>query len=321
MATGSSAEAAESGYAASMSNDFTVLDPAPYTDFLRRALDEDHATRDVTSHTLIPNDGRRVRAELLCKEDGVLAGLTLVEPCFQILDKDAHVDLKAYDGDRVGAKSTVAWVEAEARALLAGERTALNIVRHLSGVATLTATFCEHTMATGTKIHDTRKTTPGWRTLEKYAVRCGGGHNHRLNLEVGAMVKENHLVGAYGSTGPDAIARAVKALREELDDNTSLCVEVENQRELEAVLEAAKPLNSALVIMLDDFELGDIRRAVKTVRALPAPRPQLEVTGGVNLKHVEALAATGINRISIGALTHSAPSLDLSLKIRSVNAR
>ena len=301
-----------------MSNHVTELDPTPYIELLKRALDEDCATRDITSHTLVPHDGRRVRAELLCKEDGVLAGLSLVEPCFKLLDESATVELKANDGDRVGAKSTVAWVETEARALLAGERTALNGLRHLSGVATLTARFCEHTLGTGTKIFDTRKTTPGWRTLEKYAVRCGGGHNHRMNLHVGAMVKENHLVAAYGATGPDAIGRAVKTLRAELDDNTSLCVEVENQGEFEAVLEAARPLSDSLVIMLDDFDLGDIRRAVKYVRALPAPRPQLEVTGGVNLKHIEALASTGVHRISIGALTHSAPALDLSLKIRSV---
>jgi nicotinate-nucleotide pyrophosphorylase (carboxylating) len=241
----------------------------------------------------------------------VLAGLPLAGPVFRSLDPDADVTCHLEDGERVAAGSRVLTVRGLARAVLSGERTALNLLCHLSGVATLTAAFVEAAMATGVRILDTRKTLPGWRALEKYAVCCGGGENHRMDLADAAMVKENHLYAAFGRTGPDAIREAVTRCKAALPEGLPLYVEVENHEELEAAASAG-----ASVLMLDGFDLGDIRRAVKTVRGLPPPRPELEVTGGVTLENVAAFAAAGAQRISIGALTHSAPALDLHLRVR-----
>jgi nicotinate-nucleotide pyrophosphorylase (carboxylating) len=166
-------------------------------------------------------------------------------------------------------------------------------------------------MATGVGIYDTRKTTPGWRLLEKHAVRCGGGRNHRQGLNDALMVKENHLYAAFGRTGPAALVEAIRRCRAAAP-GAPLYVEVEDLDELRAV--AAERVD---VVMLDGFELGDVRQAVKHVRGLPPPRPQLEVTGGVTLESVPGWAASGVQRISVGALTHSAPALDLSLRVRS----
>ena len=167
----------------------------------------------------------------------------------------------------------------------------------------------------GAGLYDTRKTTPGWRALEKYAVRCGGGHNHRMHLADAAMVKENHLVAAYGSRGPESLGRAVRTLLDELPAHLALYIEVEDAAELDAALEAAGADAGRLVIMLDDFEIEGIRAAVNRVRGMEPPRPKLEVTGAVTLKSLEGLAATGVARLSSGALTHSAKALDISLKL------
>lgn len=290
------------------------LDTAPFEAFLRRALLEDQVADDITTHALVPAD-RQVQAVLTVKAPGVICGLPFVAGLLQLLDPQVEVQLLAEDGDTVGAGTGVANVAGSARALLGGERTLLNILQHLSGVATLTAAFVETTLATGVRIFDTRKTTPGWRTLEKYAVRCGGGQNHRMDLADAAMIKENHLRAAYGHTGPKAVAQGVAALRDALDDDVVIYVEAENQAELEAAMEAAGEYADRLVVMLDDFEFDDIRRAVLWLRQQPRPHPTLEVTGGVTLERVEGLAATGVSRLSTGSITHSAPALDMSLKI------
>ena len=286
------------------------LDPAEYQTLIDMAVEEDHAREDITAAALVPDDVVIV-ADVVAKQNGVVSGLPLVPHIFQRLDPRCEIETEYEDGDRIGSKSRLLTVRGPARAVLGGERIALNFLGHLSGIASLTAAYVEHTMATGVQVHDTRKTTPGWRALEKYAVRCGGGHNHRLHLEDAAMIKENHLKAAYGHTGPEAIGRAVRACLENLPEGKRLYVEVETQEEVVAAAEAG-----ATVLMLDDFELGDLRRAVKYIRGLPVPRPLIEITGGVRLETVEALASTGAQRISSGSLTHSARDFDYSMQVR-----
>ena len=299
-----------------VSND---LSPPDASALIAAALAEDRVRDDATTGALLDEVAaeRRVRAEMLAKADGVIAGLPYVAPVFRALDAQAHIEAMCEDGDVVGAGTTLLRVETTASALLRGERTALNLVQRLSGIATAAHAYAAETMATGAQVYDTRKTTPGLRALEKYAVRCGGGHNHRMDLSDAAMIKENHLVAAYGATGVDAIAQAVKTCFRQLSDGTPLYVEVESQAELEAAVAAAGTRAGDMVVMLDDFDLGDLRRAVRWLRNQGAPRPQVEATGGVTLARVEALAAAGAQRLSVGALTHSAPALDISLKIRS----
>lgn len=298
-----------------MSPSIPVLDPAPHIDLLRRALQEDQAICDVTSEVLVPTEARAL-AEIRFKQPGLVCGLPLLEPLFRLLDADAQVSCLCEDGARVAAGTVVAHVRARARAILAGERTALNLLQRLSGVATQTAEFVEAAMASGVDVLDTRKTTPGLRMLEKYAVRCGGGRNHRQHLGDAAMIKENHLQAAYGATGPEAVGHAVRALHERLAPDTPLYVEVETLEELDAALATGRSRGRNLIVMLDDFDLKGIRQAVDRLRALPPPRPLLEVTGGVTLETMGALAATGVHRISSGRITHGARALDLSLKIR-----
>lgn len=280
---------------------------------LRTALAEDHADEDVTTAALV-DPVRTAVAEMIVKAPGVICGLPLVAPLFHLLDETVSVELLAEDGDTIGAGTVVARLRGPAGVLLRGERTILNVVQRLSGVATQTADYVEATLG-GAGLYDTRKTTPGWRALEKYAVRCGGGRNHRMHLADAAMVKENHLVAAYGERGPDAIARAVRTLLDDLAAHLALYVEVEDTTELEAALTAAGADVDRLVIMLDDFEIEDIRAAVQRVRRMEPPRPKLEITGGVTLESLEGLAATGVARLSSGALTHSARALDISLKL------
>ena len=288
-----------------------ALDPAPYLPFLANALAEDLGKGDATTRALVP-EGATTVADLLAKQDGVLAGVALLEPTIRILDPDATVEAVAKDGDRVKPGQRLATVRGRSRAVLGSERTALNVLRKLSGVATLTARFVAAVGDLPVEILDTRKTTPGWRDLEKYAVRCGGGHNHRLRLDDGAMVKENHLMAAFGRTGPTALAEAVRRLRAALPAGFPLCIEVEDAAELEAVADEGLE-----VILLDNFDVGGLRRAVAYVRSRPGPHPKLEATGGVTLESVRGIAETGVDRISIGALTHSAPALDLSIRHRA----
>jgi nicotinate-nucleotide pyrophosphorylase (carboxylating) len=286
-----------------------TLDVEPHLPLLRAALAEDGGGRDLTVEAVVPAEVRAT-ADVVAKAPGVAAGLALAEPCFRMLDPGARVTLHAADGDDVAEGEVLLTVEGRARALLSAERTVLNLLRHLCGVATLTHTYVEALMATGARLYDTRKTTPGWRVLEKHAVRCGGALNHRLGLDDALMVKENHLRAAFGTTGPQSLVEAIRRCRTAAP-GTPLYVEVETLEELVAVA-AERPD----VVMLDGFDLGQVRQAVKHVRALPPPRPLLEATGGLSLETVAAYAAAGVQRISVGALTHSAPALDLSMRVR-----
>jgi nicotinate-nucleotide pyrophosphorylase (carboxylating) len=286
-----------------------TLDPTPYLSLLATALAEDLGRGDPTSLAIVPASATTV-ADLVAVGAGVACGIPLVEPLVRIHDPDATVETLVPDGTAVGERTPVAVVRGRSRAVLGAERTALNFVRRLSGIATLTARFVAAVHGLPVAILDTRKTTPGWRELEKYAVRCGGGVNHRLRLDDAAMIKENHLIAAFGRTGPAAIAEGVRRARRELPAGMRLHVEVETYDELEAVVDEGVD-----VVMLDGWSIEDLRRAVALVKGR-AKRPLLEATGGVSLETVRRIAETGVDRISVGALTHSAPALDLSMRHR-----
>ena len=263
------------------------------------ALAEDVGSGDVTTEALF-EPGQTCLAHLLLKEPGVVCGLPTVEAVFRALDADVEVEPLAADGDRLlEAPAVLARIEGEARAVLSGERTALNLLGRLSGVATLTRRYADAVEGTGAVLLDTRKTTPGLRALEKYAVRCGGGTNHRLGLFDGILVKDNHLrlSGGIGST--------VTRLRESAP---ALPVEVE--------VDTLKQLREALAagadrILLDNMTPAGLREAV----LLTNGNATLEASGGVTLDNIRAVAESGVDVISVGALTHSARSLDVSLEV------
>ncbi len=287
-----------------------ALDVEEHLPFLARALEEDRAENDLTARAIVPEDAR-AEADVVARETLVVAGLPLAAAAFRILDSDAAVDLHVADGEEVSAGTRVLTVKGLARAILSAERTVLNLLGRLCGVATTTHAFVEAAMGTGGRIYDTRKTTPGWRALEKYAVRCGGGHNHRRDLADAAMIKENHLYAAFGKTGPESIREAIRRCRASLPAGTTIYCEVETMDELDAAI-----ATKADVVMVDGFDVGDVRRAVQRLRQVPPPRPSLEATGGIRLETVEAVAAAGVTRLSTGAITRHAPIADLSLRLR-----
>jgi nicotinate-nucleotide pyrophosphorylase (carboxylating) len=243
----------------------------------------------------------RTAAVLVAKKPGVLCGMPAFAAAFTFLDPECVVELVREDGASVSAGETVARLSGPSRAILAAERTALNFATRLSGVATLTRRFVDAVAGTGCQVLDTRKTTPGWRALEKHAVRCGGGTNHRMGLYDAAMLKDTHLAAAGSLSG------AVAQVRERWGEAVPLVVECTTL----AMVEQALACNVGHV-MLDNMDLETIRRAVK----LAGGRARLEASGGITLENAAALAETGVNFISVGALTHSAPALDLSLQVR-----
>jgi nicotinate-nucleotide pyrophosphorylase (carboxylating) len=273
------------------------LAPQEYRDLVRRALEEDAAAADVTSGAVI-EAGQRARGVVMAKSALVVAGLDVAAEAFRQLDPAVVIEVLWADGSHVEANEPIAFVTGNARALLAAERTALNFLQRLSGVATLTATFVSAAAGRIT-ILDTRKTTPGLRVLEKYAVRCGGGTNHRQRLDDGILIKDNHKRLAGGVR--QAVERALRA-----SPHPPVEVEVETLSELDEALAAGAPR-----ILLDNFSTYDIREAVARV----AGRATIEISGGVTLDRVPELATTGADVVSVGALTHSAPAADLSFEL------
>jgi nicotinate-nucleotide pyrophosphorylase (carboxylating) len=265
---------------------------------VRAALEEDRAFDDVTTLTVVPATAR-ARAALVARSTGVIAGLDLFEAAFQIQDRSVRCVALARDGTRVDANERVLEIDGAARTILQGERVALNFVQRLSGIATLTARYVDAVRGTRAKILDTRKTTPGLRAIERYAVRCGGGTNHRDDLAAAVLIKDNHLATIGGDVAL-AIARARAGAREGMQ------VEVECDR-----LEQVKAALSARpdVILLDNMSCDEMRACVTLVGGAAI----LEASGRITLANVRAVAETGVDWISIGALTHSAPSLDLAL--------
>jgi len=272
-------------------------DPALVRRDVERALAEDIGSGDVTAD-LLPAD-IRATAQVITREDAVLAGQPWFDACIHALDADARVDWKHADGDGIAAGAALCAVHGRARALLGAERCALNFLQTLSATATITARYVAGVRGTRATILDTRKTLPGLRAAQKYAVRCGGGSNHRIGLFDAILIKENHIAVA-GSL--EAAVRAARARHPQL----MLEVEVENFVELHAALACGVDR-----IMLDEFSLDDIRRAVSEVDG----RVPLEVSGGVTLETAPALAATGVDYISVGAITKHVQALDLSMRI------
>ncbi|QSF55363.1 carboxylating nicotinate-nucleotide diphosphorylase [Brevundimonas fontaquae] len=270
---------------------------------VRLALAEDLGRAgDVTAMACIPEDAR-MKAAFAARKPGVLAGIDCVRLAVLAMDPKASVDLRLRDGDAFEAGEVLAVVEADARAFLSAERTALNLVGRLSGVATLTRTYVEAVAGTKARIADTRKTTPGLRALEKHAVACGGGINHRFGLDDAILIKDNHVAVCGGVV--EAVRRA-KAFAPHL---MKVEVEVDGLDQLDAVLAVIDEGAAPDVIMLDNFSLDDLRAAVARV----AGRIVLEASGGVDLTTVRGIAETGVDVISVGALTHSAPVLDIGL--------
>ena len=262
------------------------------------ALEEDAAFRDVTTLATV-SAGAQARASLRARQAGVVAGVDCVRAIFQTLDPACRIEIVTNDGATVAAADTVLVVSGPARAVLSAERVALNFIQRLSGIATLTARYVDAVRGTRARILDTRKTTPGWRALEKAAVLAGGGTNHRMDLASASLIKDNHLLAVGGD-----VARAVALVRAALPAGAEVEVEADTIEQVQQALAAG-----AERILLDNMSLDAMRACV----ALVAGRARLEASGGVNLTTVRAIAETGVDDISVGALTHSAPALDLGL--------
>lgn len=280
--------------------------PAPppaeaIADDVARALAEDIGGGDVTA-ALLPNTADV--AYLLCKEDAVLAGRPWFDACHRALDPEVRIDWRAQDGDRVRAGTVLATLSGRSRALVTAERTALNFLQTLSGTATATAACVDAVAGTGCTILDTRKTLPGLRLAQKYAVRCGGGRNHRMGLYDAVMLKENHIRAA------GSLAAAIRAART-AQPTLPLIVEVETLAQLDEALAIGCER-----ILIDDFDAGTRREAVRRARAAPyAGRIPLEVSGGVDLSTLRGIAEDGVDFVSIGGLTKHVRAVDLSMKL------
>jgi nicotinate-nucleotide pyrophosphorylase (carboxylating) len=275
------------------------LEPSDYRDLVRRALEEDVGTGDITTNAIV-EAGARARAVFLAQSPCVIAGLDVAGEVFRQMDNDCRADFRVQDGDHCSAGTVIGEVAGNARALLGAERTALNFLQHLSGIATLTRQFVE-AVAGRLTILDTRKTLPTLRRLEKYAVRVGGGVNHRLGLDGGILIKDNHVALAGGVEAAIARVRAAGI-------GGPVEVETKTLDEVDAALAAG-----ADILLLDNMSIEMIREAVRRV----AGRARTEVSGGVTLKNLSLLAQTGADSVSSGALTHSAPAADISLEIES----
>jgi len=267
------------------------------------ALDEDVGPGDITTECLVPPE-QRARAVLVAKEPFVAAGLPLVREVFLRLDPAIVFNGFCSDGDRADAGDRLAVVEGKLGALLVGERTALNFLQRLSGIATHVRHYVEMLGNATLRLTDTRKTTPGWRALEKYAVRVGGARNHRMGLYDGVLIKDNHIACCGG------IGRAVERIRQSVPHTLRVEVEVENLDQVREALEAG-----ADVIMLDNMTDDQVREAVATIAA----RALVEVSGRVDARRLAALAGLGVDIVSVGALTHSAPSVDIGMDMEPLS--
>ena len=266
--------------------------------YILSALEEDISSEDVTTNAVM-REALQGEVDLICKQDGVIAGLPVFERTFKLLDNSTQVEFFCKDGDTVTKGQLLAKVYGDIRVLLSGERVALNYLQRMSGIATYTRNMVKLFEGTNTKLLDTRKTTPNMRIFEKYAVRVGGGHNHRYNLSDGVLLKDNH-VGAAGS-----VTKAVQMAKEYAPFVRKIEVEVET---LDMVKEAVAA--GADIIMLDNMTVEEMKEAIRIIDG----RAETECSGNVTKENVAQLTALGVNYISSGALTHSAPILDISLK-------
>ncbi|MBN1460287.1 MAG: carboxylating nicotinate-nucleotide diphosphorylase [Armatimonadetes bacterium] len=268
-------------------------------DMVARALAEDVGTGDLTTLAMVDAEDQ-CRAEIVAQADGVIAGLSVACVVFRTVDPQVAFDAIVSDGARVSDGMTIAHIAGPTRAILTAERTALNFLQRLSGIATTTAEYVEAIRGTAARVLDTRKTAPGLRLLDKYAVRIGGGHNHRVGLFDGVLIKDNHLRAAGG------VGEAVRRARAYAHHLLKVEVEVQTLEEVGEAIQAG-----ADVILLDNMTVSEVRKAV----ALIGGRCLTEVSGGVTLESIRELAETGVDFISVGALTHSVTALDISLEI------
>jgi nicotinate-nucleotide pyrophosphorylase (carboxylating) len=288
---------------ATLLNPDAFLSPLAIDDAVQRALAEDLGRGgDVTSMATIP-ETTRAEAIMVARQAGVIAGLPLAVAVFQKLSPDISINAHVRDGGVVAAGTHVMTLSGPARAILTGERTALNFVGRLSGVATLTADYVRPTAGTGMRICCTRKTTPGLRALEKYAVRCGGGFNHRFGLDDAVLIKDNHI----------AVAGGVRAVLERARGQIGHLVKIEIEVDTLAQLREVLDTGLADVVLLDNMDVATLTEAVGMARG----RVVLEASGGITLDTIAGIAATGVDYASAGALTHSAPNFDVALDIAS----
>lgn len=267
-------------------------------DMILNALREDITGEDISTNSVV-REHCPGEVELICKQDGVIAGLSVFIRVFQLLEPDIQWEFNCSDGDEVFAGDTLGVIRGDIRTLLSGERTALNYLQRMSGIATYTRSIVKLLEGTGTRLLDTRKTTPNMRVFEKYSVKVGGGCNHRYNLSDGILLKDNHISAAGG------VAQAIKMAREYAPFVHKVEIEVENLEMFHEALEAG-----ADIIMLDNMSPEDMAKAA----ALARGRAETECSGNITRENVEQFAKIGVDYISCGALTHSAPTLDLSLK-------
>lgn len=269
-------------------------------EFILTALREDIGTGDITTECCVP-EAEQSQAVLRCKEAGVVCGLDVAKRVFFLLDPSVNFTATVQEGTAVAVGDVVAAISGPSRSLLSGERLALNLLQHMSGVATKTAELVKKVQGTNAVIVDTRKTTPGMRVLEKYAVRMGGGTNHRFNLADGVLIKDNHIVAAGG------IKNAVENARKIVPHTLKIEVETTNFDEIREALEAG-----ADIIMLDNMSCADMKKAVELI----AGRAKVEASGNMGVRDVSEVAATGVDLISVGALTHSVTALDISMQFQ-----
>lgn len=267
-------------------------------ELLMMALKEDITSEDITTNAIM-REHKLGEAQLLCKQDGVIAGLDVFARVFTLLDENTKVELYFKDGDKVKSGDLLARVEGDIRVILSGERTALNYLQRMSGIATHTRQLADLLEGSKTKLLDTRKTTPNMRVFEKYAVKVGGGHNHRYNLSDGILIKDNHIGAAGGVKEAVALAKDYASFVRKIE------VEVENLDMLQEALEAG-----ADIIMLDNMDTETMKKAVEIVNG----RAETECSGNVTKERVADIISTGVDYVSCGALTHSSPILDVSLK-------
>lgn len=266
--------------------------------YILNALEEDITSEDVTTNAVMPVS-KKGRAELICKEDGIICGLSVFSRVFELLDDTFHFKTSLNDGDEVKKGQLMGILTGDIRALLSGERTALNYLQRMSGIATFTNSLAAELSGCSTKLLDTRKTTPNMRPFEKYAVKIGGGHNHRYNLSDGILIKDNHI-GAAGS-----ITKAVALAKEYAPFVRKIEVEVEDLAMLQEALDAG-----ADIIMLDNMDNETMKKAVE----MAAGRAETECSGNVTKERLKEISEIGVDYVSCGALTHSAPIMDISLK-------
>ena len=287
------------------------LDMEKVRALVRLALKEDIGKGDITSKLTVPKPAQAL-ALIMAKEDAVIAGLPVAKLVYEMVDPALAFDGLLQDGSRVEYGDILVKIQGSARSILAGERVALNFLQHLSGVATLTAKYVEQVQGTSARILDTRKTLPGFRVLDKYAVRMGGGTNHRMGLYDMVLIKSNHVELAGG------IGNAIRKIKRSNGKGTKVVAEVRNLNEATEALFASPDR-----LLLDNMSLDKIRDVVALVETSNRAREvktDLEVSGGINLDNVRAIAQTGVNFVSVGALTHSARAVDLSLTLREIGS-